>query len=89
MRRGSSTHFFALLCATLGFAAIVIDNRYTCDLVGHGGDVSQRVALAPTLCGSVLESLTLSEIPRGSDPPRPPNTVPPIGSETAAVITFK
>jgi hypothetical protein len=30
-----STHFFTLLRATLGFAAIGIDDRYTCDLVGH------------------------------------------------------
>lgn len=33
--RGRNAYFFALLRATLGFAAIVIDDRYTRDLVGH------------------------------------------------------
>ena len=46
MRRGSSTHFFALLCTTFGLAAIVIDDRYTCDLIGHGSGESKSCVLA-------------------------------------------
>ena len=41
MQRERDTYLFALLRAALGFAAIVIDDRYARDLVCHDGEKDQ------------------------------------------------